>query len=353
VSTGAQQKRYVGHTDFVNCITTCHVNTHIDSASQYNECLLISGSVDATIIVWRVESGERLHTLKGHSRGILDLAIDPLSPLVNEPRSLPEAIFVLSASSTPEIRSWRVSLASASEITTTLTVAAESDEHDVEDAEDTVVHATDSAPFSLHDTSVNRILFSPSSPSSGLAEYDLYTASSDNTSKILARPKPQNSTNGISSTRSDVPSPTTAPPPQWTTTSTFTHPDWVRAIAHDPASGLLVTACRDEEVRVWDTNEGECIKVLTGHFDSVEGVTFVDLASKDGVEEKWIVSVSLDGTLRRWKLKGEVAEDDVARQDKAEEEPEVGDSAAKAKVVTTEDEDRELAELMAELEDDD
>jgi WD40 repeat protein len=327
----------------VNCVTACYVSTPTPS----EKCLLlISGSVDATIDVWRAETGEKLHTLKGHSRGILDLAIDPLSTLNDPVLPYPETVYVLSASSTPEIRSWRVSLESAKEISTTLSVAEPDD--CAEKSSEQVLHAGESAPYTLHDTSVNKIIFSPSSLSASPGDYDLYTASSDNTSKVLARPQFHSSTRHAGSTTPQ----TVTKPPQWTCSSTFTHPDWVRAIAHDPATGFLVTACRDEEVRVWDTNEGECVKVLTGHFDSVEGVALVELVSEDGEQETWILSVSLDGTLRRWKLKGSVEEAGAAEHG-VEEVPRQSAEEGKAKVVATEDEDRELAELMAELEDDD
>ncbi len=41
--------------------------------------VLISGSADCTIIIWDILNGAKLHTLVGHNRGILCLAIDPLS----------------------------------------------------------------------------------------------------------------------------------------------------------------------------------------------------------------------------------------------------------------------------------
>ena len=38
---------------------------------------LISGSADATIIIWSILSGQKIHVLKGHVRGVLSLIIDP------------------------------------------------------------------------------------------------------------------------------------------------------------------------------------------------------------------------------------------------------------------------------------
>ena len=320
---------------------------------ESERCLILfSGSVDATINVWLVSSGERLHILKGHTRGILDLAIDPMSRYTEE-----DSVYVLSASSTPEIRSWKVSYESA--IETTSTLAGESEQSDNPTLE--VRAAADTAPITVHDTSVNKLLFSPSSSSQDSFDQDLYTASSDNTAKLLTRPVPESDTDA--KTRK----------PKWEPADTFTHPDWVRCIVHDPASGLLVTGCRDEDVRVWNTSSGECVRTLTGHFDSVEGVCIVDglcggpaTQEKSGnktsnVVGKWIVSISLDGTLRRWRLDGsgeEMGSDEVdeSHDDNTSNGPRadevVGGVGKKQAMTATEEEDRELAELMADMEDD-
>ena len=131
---------------------------------------------------------------------------------------------------------------------------------------------------------------------------------------------------------------------------------------------------------MWDTSSGDCVRTLTGHFESVEGVCLVTLPTNrpgkgDGNNEKqrggksrFIVSVSLDGTLRRWQLDGEDEPGDVEGEAKEEDGDADGSkhnySTAAAgngngrscdmkAVTTTEEEDKELADLMAELEDDD
>jgi len=342
----------------VNCVTCCEIALPA-TAEENLDCdlFLISGSVDATIIVWRASTGEPLYTLKGHTRGVLDLAIDPMSSLLSQSQSgCPEIIYLLSAASTPEIRSWRITYSSAVETTSTLAAPADEDEQTptsiTGQLDEQGLSATDSAPLTFHATSVNKILFSPSSSNAAPHEYGLFTASSDNTAQCLTRPI-------ATSSEQNAP-----PKPQpWTSTDTFTHPDWVRAIAHDPETGLLVTGCRDEDVRVWDTSSGECVKTLTGHFESVEGVCLVTLRKEGGKNavgrkqesEKWIISVSLDGTLRRWRLIGEDAQGDGEQE---EEDGFTNSSNGKAgdgkgKVVSTEEEDKELDDLMAELEDDD
>ncbi|KAL8829355.1 MAG: hypothetical protein Q9191_002064, partial [Dirinaria sp. TL-2023a] len=71
LSTRAPGKRLVGgHTDFVKCICACRFRN--------GKSLLLSGGADANIVVWDPVAGEKLQILRtGHSRGILDLAIDP------------------------------------------------------------------------------------------------------------------------------------------------------------------------------------------------------------------------------------------------------------------------------------
>jgi len=365
ITTCTQKQRYVGHSDFVNCVSTCYIPLPASlrpklpegdaglTNTESDRCLILfSGSVDATMNVWRVSSSQRLHTLKGHTRGILDIAIDPLSSIGQE-----DSAYVLSASSTPEIRSWQVSYESATETTSTLAGNTEA----ANNSTPKVKTIADTAPVTVHDTSVNKLLFSPSSSSQDPFEHDLYTASSDNTAKLLTRPVA--ASEAVAMTR----------PPKWESADTFTHPDWVRCIALDSATSLLVTGCRDEDVRVWDTSSGECIRTLTGHFDSVEGVCIVNGACGGpgmqdkpedkvaNVIEKWIVSISLDGTLRRWSLDGSVEEKQSDEVDESHDDGTLNssqtnrdvESGGKKQVMTaTEEEDRELAELMADMEDD-
>jgi len=79
------------------------------------------------------------------------------------------------------------------------------------------------------------------------------------------------------------------------------------------------------------------------------------------VIEKWIVSISLDGTLRRWSLDGSVEEKQSDEVDESHDDGTLNssqtnrdvESGGKKQVMTaTEEEDRELAELMADMEDD-
>lgn len=151
--------------------------------------LLISGGAEAEIIVWDIADGRRLDVLKGHSRSIQDLAIDPL---LEDEKS--EQVTLFSAGSDREIR--RFTIPSAA------------------DAQD------DSEPIIAHETSVYKLLFD--------ADGDLWTASADKTVKCLVR---ENS---------------------WKPDLELTHPDFVRDVVVHEQGGWVVSACRDEDVRVWN-----------------------------------------------------------------------------------------------------
>lgn len=74
--------------------------------------LLLSGSTDASLRVWSVDSPSKeptlLHTLKGHSRAIEDIAVDYST-------SSKDTVIVYTASSDRTIRKWNISRESASE----------------------------------------------------------------------------------------------------------------------------------------------------------------------------------------------------------------------------------------------
>lgn len=273
--------RYTGHTDFVKCVLATQVS---------GVPILLSGSADSTIIVWNIETGKKLHTLKGHSRAVLDLAIDPAASNKDE-------LHLFSADTVRDIRRWKITLDSASQRL--------------------------AAPIRPHETSVNRLRFEDSlveDADDADADADLWTASSDKTAQRLVRSR------------------------DWASDTTLTHPDFVRDVVIDQQAGWVVTACRDEEVRVWSSASGELACVFSGHFNEVTGLALMPPAQ--GTRANRVVSVSIDGTLRTWSLDPaeikKVREEAELREKglEVEEEPEQKES------MLTAEEEAELAELM-------
>ncbi|KAL8776051.1 MAG: hypothetical protein Q9194_003409 [Teloschistes cf. exilis] len=199
--------RYRGHTDFVKCLLTLKLS---------KTDLLVSGAADASITVWDLQSAERLHVLKGHSRGILNLALDPATyhPEISILAGRQEAI-IFSAGSDREIRRWRISVEKAEQV----------------EAE---------KPILVHDTSVYCLRFD--------ADEDLWTASADGTTKCLSR------------SRGFQPD------------TTMQHGDYVRAVAVDEAGGFAITAGRSEDIKVWDRGSGDLVHVYEGHYEEVTGL---------------------------------------------------------------------------------
>ena len=266
LSTRKVAKRFQGHGDFVKAI--------IVFTLQGKE-ILVSASQDASIIVWDVAAGTKLHALKGHTRGILELALDPAD---YEPGKAMAT--VLSAGSDREIRRWTIGLSSASEV--------------------------QPSPVIAHETSIDALHFD--------SDGDLWTASADKTAKCLSRGR------------------------EWEEDSSFEHPDFVRDVVVDEDGGWVITACRDEDVRVWEKGSGKLHHVFSGHFEEVTGLVFLS--------GQRIVSVSIDATVRQWSLKQQdlakaiqEAEDERAGTQK-EKEPE------KKEGMMTAEEEAELAELL-------
>jgi WD40 repeat protein len=217
-----------------------------------------------------------------------DLAVD------FEESSDSETVLV-SASSDPHIRRWRISLSSASQIF---------------DSSDTTPSESTSSKNTIleHETSVYKVLFSGSEEDS-----DLWTASADGSAKCLSRSR------------------------KWGVEETYVHGDYVRAVVVTP--DWAVTAGRDEDVKVWDRVTGKLWHIYDGHYEEVTELVLLD--------EKRVLSFSIDGTIRCWpldkvSLENARKEKEDLLEGKVKEDP----TPTPSKSLLTEAEEAELAELM-------
>lgn len=262
-------RKFVGHSDFVKTLLP---------ASLAGRPIVLSGGADANIIVWDAATGKQIHKLKGHTKALQHLSIDPLSLET-------ESFTLFSASSDREIRRWHISIDSAHELPESL-----------------------SDPIRPHETSIYALHWD--ADGSGL-----WTASADFTAKYLVRDR------------------------NWEVDTVLQHPDFVRDVLPFDDLGLVVTACRDEEVRVWEIASGKCVCTYSGHFEEVTAIV-------PAVGGKGVVSVSIDGTVRQWSLeRGDMAR--YAEERQQEMNGMVKDPGVEKKEgMLTAEEEAELAELM-------
>ena len=282
VESAQPRRKYSGHSDFVKAVLCAHLS---------GKPILISGGADKKIMVWDVETGRRLHTLQDPTTTMLavqHLAIDPIA-------SKPEDLVLVSASSDPHIRRWRISLDSYEQLTETF--------HDRPN--------TERLNISEHDTSVYKLVFDLDSE-----EVDLWTASADGTAKCLSRTQ------------------------NFVTEDTLQHGDYVQAVL--PTEQWIFTAGRDENVKVWDRASGKLYCTLEGHYEEITDLVL--LRNRQGLPEK-ICSVSIDKTIRTWPIATTELDDAVKKMEDAKK-PVAAESEPAGGGLLTAEEEAELAELM-------
>lgn len=243
-------------------------------------------------MIWDIATGERIHTLRDKldtMMAVQDLVLDPEDSSESE-------IVLVSSSSDPHIRRWRISTTSASQV---LDVADPAAEVQSKPARATILE---------HETSVYKVLFSGDDE-----DVDLWTASADGTAKCLSRAR------------------------NWATEEAYEHGDYVRAVA--VTGDWVITAGRNEDVKIWDRSSGKLRHVYEGHYEEVTGLVVLEHGKK-------VVSVSIDRTVRVWGL-------GTAELDKAVKEAEEKakgivkeEKMQQKKSLLTEEEEAELAELM-------
>lgn len=281
--------------------------------------LLLSGGADSALVLWDVKSGERLQLLRtGHTTGgLLALALLPTDPrLEGERQEQAEDVGSGIGHTEDENRTSLTVFSAGSD----RTIRRFSLSHSNTGPSLEEIHPED--PIIAHETSVNCLTFAPDS--------QLWSASADETANCL------------------LPDP--ADPPHWKVKTTLQHGGYVRAVAVDTEGGQIITAGRSEEVKIWDGETGELEWSYEGHYDEITGLVVLETRRE-------VVSISVDGTVRRWGLRSEdlavakrKAREEEERRDRGEggggeEEGREGQSAG---VGLTEEEERELTELMDE-----
>ncbi|KAF9957879.1 hypothetical protein BGZ72_001225 [Mortierella alpina] len=318
-----------GHTDFVKALavrtvlvddndTTAVTSTDGQGTSTKKKRIgheLFSASYDSTILHWDLETFEPFQKgaggpWKGHVRGINDLCLAVEDD--NEVRDDDEEDakdredrgkeYLYSAGSDGTIRKW-----------------------DIARGQGRGGHCAH--VFKHHATTVYRVI---------VDSVEIWSASADKTAQRL----------DLETKKVDT---------------TLEHPDFVKSITL--AGPYVVTGGRQETIRVWSVATGKLVTEIIGHFDEVSSMVTVGAT---------LITGSHDGTVRRWSLR----EKDLmpsALENKADTLPGSGAQPSttaegsspvkglQAEVpekdsppsMMTEEEERELAELMGSDDDDD
>ncbi|KAI1352822.1 WD40-repeat-containing domain protein [Xylaria sp. FL0043] len=284
LETKTPGRKYSSHTDFVKAVICAKIGS-----KDY----LISGGADKKIIVWDIETGSRVHVIQDQTVSMMalqNLAVDPLE-------STPEAIALVSASSDPHIRRWRITASTVEQIKEVSPNEPNSVRHSILE----------------HETTVYKLFFDTDGE-----EVDLWTSSGDGTAKCLSRQK------------------------GFATEDTIKHGSHVRAVA--VTDQWIITAGRDEDIKVWDRTSGKLYCTLEGHYDEVTDL--VILAGGDSV-----ASVSIDGTVRKWSLHKNELDKVIKEQEEKANGTQKEDTAEPSESLMTKEEEAELAAMMEDLED--
>ncbi|KAK2001880.1 WD domain-containing protein [Colletotrichum falcatum] len=293
LATRRPLRRYDGHSDFVKAVVCGRLG---------GKPILVSGGADKKIIVWDADSGRKLHTLQDPTTTMMSLqhlAIDPVL-------STPDEMVLVSASSDPHIRRWRVALDSYSQLPVGDAVAAAAADEEKK------------LTIQEHETSVYKVLFDALGD-----EVDLWTASADGTVKRLLRER------------------------AFAADDVFEHGNFVRAIAL--AGDSVVTAGINQQIKVWDRTSGVLRAVVDAHFDEITDLAVLrDPAGRADV----LCSVGIDCTLRTWPLDRQgldaVVEEIRAAAEAvpADEQAEAAKKEGDGDGLMTAEEEAELAALM-------
>jgi WD40 repeat protein len=299
LSTGEKLKTLEGHSKNVNSV----------AFSPDSSCI-VSGSDDKTVQVWDASSGEHLKTLEGHSTGrVTSVAFSPDGRRIVS-GSYNSTVRVWDASSGKLLKTLRVG-GHSSWVLTVLSVAFSPDgRRIVSGSNDNTVRVWDGSSgeqlktLEGHSGTVYSVAFSLDGKRIVSGSYDktvrVWDASSGGHLKTLEGHSSMVSSVAFSpDSRRIISGSHDKTVRVWDASSrehlkTLTgHSSRVMSVASSPDGRRIVSGSDDNTVRVWDASSGEQLKTFEGHSDMVRSAAF----SPDG---RHIVSRSWDNTVRVW-----------------------------------------------------
>ncbi|KAI9204209.1 WD40-repeat-containing domain protein [Polychytrium aggregatum] len=297
LKTGKVLKTFRGHSGPVTSIAVVYDSTGV-------EAFVLTGSWDKTVRKWDIETETCVHIYKGHSDFVKSIVV--------------AGAHFYSGSSDSTIRKWDLAtgqnvltLKEHSRSVESLTIDDDGEYLFSGSSDNTIkkwslISGKLEATLTGHLTSIYRLI---------VRDGSLWSVSADKTARRW----------DLETMQAD---------------STFLHSDFVKSI--DIGDRYIFTGSRDENIRVWDIGTEKCVKIIQGHYGEISAIRL--LGTK-------IWTASLDGTIRSWSI---LEEDIRALPDVTESiiEPVVDESELEPPVAApkmmTEDEERELEELMGD-----
>ena len=265
VNTGAELRTLRGHTQGLRCL-------------QFDATKLISGGLDATLRVWDWRSGACVRTLQGHAEGIIALHfVGALLASGSKDRSIrlwdfeEGSSFVLRGH-TDWVNGVRIDAASR-------TLLSASDDLTVRlwdlDARSTV------RVFRGHVGHVQQVV--PLPPEFELAAHECADDADDD-----AEDAPRDADAAPSPADAATPPP---PPPS----EAFPPAPFPAAAAADPTAAprappprYMLTSGLDNHIRLWDVHSGRCLRTLFGHVEGVWALAADTLRAVSGAQDAMV-----------------------------------------------------------------
>ncbi|KAH9001487.1 WD40 repeat-like protein [Lactarius akahatsu] len=345
LQTGKTTQAYKGHSGPVTSLVFCDKRPGSGEGD-----LLITGSWDKTIKIWDTDTKAVISSTVAHSDFVKTLLVVPSLGLL------------VSSSSDKSVRFWDISspdssdglppvgsisahtrpvesLAAYLDVTGTSPhlVLFTADTMGVINVWDVVRDTTEDRPIwrstlrdelKYHRTRINEIVY---------GDGHLWSASSDETIRLHLDPVPTDAKR--------------KPSPPITHTKAFRAvlPVYLHSKLDSDAFPYLIAGSGDS-IRVYDVfslDEVELIKEVEGHWHDVTHLRIWLQESTDGTrKDLWIISGSLDSTLRKWKLSGLVVPTPPVTEEQNDTPVKNATSGPREQLGLTEEEEKELAELM-------
>ncbi|MBE9069533.1 NACHT domain-containing protein [Leptolyngbya cf. ectocarpi LEGE 11479] len=306
LETGQLQQTIRGHNHEILCNT-------VSSDGQY----VISGSSDRTIRVWHRTTGKLVRTLRGHQNWVLTLAVHPTRPLLASGSSDGTVRLWNLETGTPQLLekcgSWIWSLQFSPDGETLVSGSFDQTLRlwQVETGElQRSIESINALHWSL--------AFSPDGQLLALTDGDdqvqIRNARTGDPLQTLANPSPLLSVAFGPDSRTIASGGYDGSVCLWQVTAqtsqllhTFTeHQSWVYDLAFSPDGQYLASASYDGTARLWDVAEHKERHVLRSHTDRVTSVAFCPTTNANAPvgTDNLLVSGSTDATLRLWTMDG-------------------------------------------------